>query len=274
VRSALFSFATSDGARDGWALRGELFRRFGAVSISEEFATEGPGEEAVRFDSEGINAPGAGVAWRDGRVLAVVYEEGLSREEGRDLVAVLARKQDERIHSPEPVAEAGRGREVGLDDPSIAVPIYWLGPQFEPQGLPRLQLFEGSHLAGEHGPGNEVKLDYSSEDYRVGLHLDLWKPSTWEKFKTTRLGRMVWDSPCARRSHVRIDSGRATIYGGYGSGGCPQSQPDHWLAHVYLGGVVVTVNMPYCYACGGRPTGDPYNSRRGLEAVVRSLRRR
>jgi hypothetical protein len=73
---------------------------------------------------------------------------------------------------------------------------------------------------------------------------------------------------------VRLEGGRATIFGGHGAGGCPESEPDHWLAHVYLDGVVVTVNMPYCHTCGGRPASDPYNSRRGMEAVVRALRRR
>jgi hypothetical protein len=272
VRSAVFSFDTSEDASRGWALREELFLRFGAVSISEESAADRPGEDAVHFNSEGINEPGAGVAWRDGRVLAVVYEEGLGGEKGRRFAAELARKQDSRIQSPEPVPDSDRGREVGLDDPSIAVPVYWLGREFEPAGLPRLELYEGVHLAGEDGPGNDVKIDYQGE--RAAVHLDLWRPAAWERFKTTRLGRMVWDSPCARRSALRVDGGRATIYGGYGAGGCPRSQPDHWLAHVFLDGVVLTVNMPYCYACAGRSADDPYNSRRGMEAIVRGLRRR
>lgn len=276
VRSAVFSFDTTADARNGWALRAELFRFFESVSISRELTADRPGDEAVRFDSKGINAPAAGVAWRDSRVLAVVYVEGLTGKEGRELATVLARKQDERIRSPEPVeeAQAVRNREVGLDDPSIAVPVYWLGREFEPAGLPRLELYEGVHLAGEYGPGNEVKIDYAGEDLRSGLHLDLWRPAAWTKFKTTRLGRMVWDSPCSRRRDIRVDGGRATIYGGHGSGGCPETEPDHWLAHVYLDGVVVAVNMPNCYACAGGSAGDPYNSRRGMEAVVRGLQRR
>lgn len=274
VRSAVFSFGTAEDASSGWALRDELFLRFGAVSISAEFTADGPGEEAIRFDSEGLNAPGVGVAWRDGRVLAIVFEEGLGGEEGGEFAAELARKQDSRIHSPEPVPDSEPGREVALDDPSIAVPVYWLGPEFEPSGLPRLEFYEGVHLAGEHGPGNEVKLDYYGEGLRFGIGVDLWKPAMWERFKTTRLGRMVWDSPCARRSDLRVSGGRAIIYGGYGSGGCPESEPDHWLAHVYLDGVVVAVNMPNCYACAGGSSGDPYNSRRGIEAVVRGLRPR
>ena len=76
----------------------------------------------------------------------------------------------------------------------------------------------------------------------------------------------------ARRSELSIESGSAEIYGGY-SKGCV-GEPDHWLAHVYYDEVVVAVNMAYCYQCGGRPAGDPYNSREGMEAVVRGLKRR
>jgi hypothetical protein len=131
------------------------------------------------------------------------------------------------MHSPEPVPDAERGREVALDDPSLAVPVYWRR-EFEPPGLPGLELYEGVHLAGEHGPGNEVKLDYQGEGLRFGVSIDLWQPSTWNRFKATRLGRMVRDSPCARRSDVRLRQGRATIYGGYATSGCPDREPDHW----------------------------------------------
>jgi hypothetical protein len=274
VQGAVLAFTTPDEARRAWDVRAELFRRLEGVFISQESETDNPGDDAARFDSEGLNEPGAGVVWRDGRLLAVVYEEGLIGEEGRRFAADLARKQDQRIRSPEPLSEAENGREVGLDDPSIAVPVYWLGREFEPAGLPRLELYEGVHLAGERGPGNEIKLDYSGEGLRFGVSVDLWRPATWERFKTTRLGRMVWDSPCARRSDLRVQGGRATIYGGYGSGGCPKSEPDHWLSHVYLDGVVLAVNMPNCYACAGGSSGNPYNSRRGMEAVVQRLRRR
>jgi hypothetical protein len=274
VQSALLVFATPEAARRGWAVRGELFRYLAGVFISVESGADDPGDDAARFDSKGLNDPGVGVVWRDGRLLSVVYEEGITGDQGRQFAADLARKQDAHIRSPEPVpeAEAERDREVGLDDPAIAVPVYWLGREFEPEGFPKLELDEGIRLARGGGPGNDVKIDYSGEG--ATLYLDLWNPAAWDAFKKTRLGRMVWDSPCARRTDVALDGGHATIFGGYGSGGCPESEPDHWLAHVYLDGVVVTVNMPYCYACGGRSASDPYNSRRGLEAVVRGLRRR
>jgi hypothetical protein len=43
---------------------------------------------------------------------------------------------------------------------------------------------------------------------------------------------------------------------------------------VYYPAVVIAVNMPYCYMCGGRSPTDLFNSREGMEAVVRGLRPR
>jgi hypothetical protein len=215
ARSAVFSFSTVEDARSGWALREELFLRFGAVSISQELPTDHPGDEAVRFDSEG----GAGLAWRDGPVLAVVYGKGSSAQEGRRFAAELARKQDSRIHAPEPLPDTERGREVGLDDPSIAVPVYWLGRQFEPPGLPALELYEGVHLAGEHGPGNEVKIDYQGEGLRFGVSIDCGNrrhgtgsrrpvSGAWSGTRPARGAATFASSAAARRSTAASAPGR------------------------------------------------------------------
>ena len=200
--------------------------------------------------------------------MVAVYEEGLDGEAGQEFASDLAEKQRHRIESPSEPAKQD-DRTVGLDDPAIAVPVYWLGLEFEADGLPKLELYRGDNLGGS-GPGDEVKIDYSGD--KSSTTLDLWKPDRWEQFKRTRLGRISWDKPCARRSRLNVRGGRAEIYGGY-SRGC-SGEPDHWLAHVYYPDVVVAVNMAYCYSCGGRPATDPYNSRRGMEAVVRGLVRR
>jgi hypothetical protein len=268
VDTAMFSFGSEDDARNAWLRRKSLFGSFASIFLTTE---HGSGD-AVTFDSSGLNNPGAGEAWRDGRLVIAVYEEGLSGDEGRAFARDLAKKQRARIESPsEPVAVEEDDREIGLEDPSIAVPVYWLGREFEPEGLAKLELYRGDNLGGHEGPpGDQVKIDYSGE--RASVTLDLWKPATWKKFKKTRLGRMIWSSPCARTTDLEVDGGRAEIFGGY-SGAC-RGEPDHWLAHVYYDDVVVAVNMSYCYMCGGRPPGDPYNSREGMEAVVRALKRR
>jgi hypothetical protein len=264
AQTTLFLFESDEDAKHAWELRKHLFASFGRILITTE---RGDGD-AVAFDSNGLQQLGAGEAWRDGRLVVAVYEEGLSGKVGREFAADLAAKQRERIETPsDPLEEDDR--EIALEDPAIATPVYWLGREFEPEKLPKLELDRADHLRGD-GPGNEVKIDYQGD--ASSLTLDLWKPETWTRFKTTRLGRLIWSSRCARRSDLRVEGGRAEIYGGY-SKGC-QGEPDHWLAHVYYHDVVVALNMAYCYACGGRPASDPYNSREGMEAVVRGLRRR
>jgi hypothetical protein len=140
--------------------------------------------------------------------------------------------------------------------------------------------------------------------------IDLWERSAWERFLRTRLGRLVWDSPCTRATTEELPDGHAVIYAGHAqavalpgaiprgqadaragdqpdrsiraepSDGygvrCPDLPFDRYLAHVYLGDVVASVNLPYCFACARRPTAaaDPYNSREGMEALVRGLRSR
>jgi hypothetical protein len=72
VQSSLLIFESPEAARRGWDLRSGLFRHLGGIFLSEEFDADGRGDEAVRFESEGLNEAGAGVAWLDGRLLAVV----------------------------------------------------------------------------------------------------------------------------------------------------------------------------------------------------------
>ena len=263
VLTALFLFESDADAERAWERREQLLGSYNSIFITRN----GPEARSSSSTRAASTTPGAGETWRDGRLIVAVYEEGLTGDPGRSFARDLAEKQRRRIDSPsEPVAKQEDDREVGLEDPAIAVPVYWLGREFAPERLPPLELYRGDHLGGS-GPGNEVKIDYQGE--RASVNLDLWKPADWKTFKTTRLGKMIWSSPCARRSELRVVGGRAEIYGGYGQG-C-EGEPDHWLAHVYYPEVVVAVNMSYCYMCGGRSSTDPYNSRAGMEAVVRGL---
>ncbi len=270
VQTAIYRFRAEEEARRAWELRGTLFGSYSGIFITAE---QEEGDDAVRFDSEGLNDPGAGEAWRDGRLVVAVYEEGLEGEAGREFASDLAAKQRRRIESPSvPDEREEDDRTVALDDPDLPLPVYWLGERYEPGGgLPSLELAGASNVgAPGNGPGNELKLDYAGEGGTVNV--DVWEPERWRRVKATRFGRLIWSVPCTRRSELDVPGGRAEIYGGY-SKGC-DGEPDHWLSHVYLEAAVVTVNMAYCYACGGRSRTDPYNSRKGMEAVVRGLRRR
>jgi hypothetical protein len=45
------------------------------------------------------------------------------------------------------------------------------------------------------------------------------------------------------------------------------------LAHVYLRGMVVAVDMPYCYGCAGPPVlRNPYETVAGMTAIAKGLR--
>jgi hypothetical protein len=270
VQSVIFRFRTEGDATRGWELRKQLLSARQSIHLTTERDED---EDVVRFDSRGVNEPAAGEAWRDGRLLVAVYEEGLEGDPGRDFAQDLAEKQQRRIDSPSlPDPREEDDRTVALDDPELPVPVLWLGERYEPGGgLPPLELYNAGNVgAPGGGPGNELKLDYGGKGTNVNV--DIWEPERWERVKATRFGRLIWSVPCARRSESVVEGGRAEIYGGY-SKGC-KGEPDHWLAHVYLDDAVVTLNMAYCFICGGHSRTDPYNSRKGMEAVVRGLKRR
>jgi hypothetical protein len=269
IQTALFVFDSEDDARRAWEVRQTLFENMAGILVTDELGGPGHGAEGqAAFDSKGVNFPGAGEAWRDGRLVVVVYQEGLAGDEGRDFAADLAEKQRSRIESPsDPRGE--EDREVGLEDPAIAIPVYWLGREFSPEGLPRLTLYRGDHLRGKP-PGNEVTIEYEAADGNVTL--DLWKPEAWREFTATPLGKLFWSSPCTRRTEVEVAAGRAEIYGAY-AGEC-RGEPNRWLAHVHYDELVVAVNMAYGEAAAGVPGRGRYNSREGMEAVVRGLERR
>jgi hypothetical protein len=269
VTSAAYRFRDEDGARRGFDARDELFSFTASLDVraSEGFRL---GDEAELVRGHGLNNPATGVVWRTGPVVAVLVVEPADEA----AVKQLAEKQNERIQSPlsspvRPVNDA----EVELDDPSLELPVHWLGRTFDPPGrLPRLDL-DLARIGGD-GPGQSVQLGYAG-----GVTLDTWTPHAWARFSRTRLGRLIWDSPCARKHVVQVTGGHAELFEGYGAPNpverpCPQSPTDRAIAHVYYGRVVVVVNMPYCYMCA-RPAGhNPYNSVAALEKVVRALRLR
>jgi hypothetical protein len=248
----------------------------------------GLGEDAlvVRTQSALVTGrpgnPGVAVVWRSGPVLGIVLGADPVAPKLQERVLELAAVQQRRIEAPTPLQQSELDdREVALDDPLLGIRVVWLGRTFAPQGLPVLELNRAYGPIGS--PGNRVQIDYMPPGSTgPGVILFLWTKQAWERFTRTRLGRLVWSSPCARATRVDVRGGRAVIYVGYyATGGtrrpCPLAPPDRLLAHVFFRDLVVAVNMPLCYLCPGRSVArgaDAYNTVRGLRAVVRSLRER
>lgn len=306
VESVAFVFDTSEEAQVGFGAGDALVRYVtGEDELREAGASGELGEQTRWFATRDAlvaghpGHPGFAVLWRSGRVVATVFVAGISGPTGERATLSLGKKQLATIQSPSPVTRSEQNdREVALDNPRLGVDVYWLGREFSPgNGLPDIRLSDtsGPLRLGE-SPGNVVKIDYTR-----GVNVDIWERPTWDRFLHTKLGRLVWDSPCARSRTLTLPRGRAVIFGGYapdvplpspvvagrhhthptGAPGsvpqvlpCPDRPPDRFLAHVYLGNEVVSANLPYCFSCAPRPKGDLYNSWHGMEAIAQGLRLR
>jgi hypothetical protein len=276
IRSASFVFADEDGAKRLFALRMEATQL--ATEIRDATGTSITlGDEAFLLQGRGLNLPAAAVIWRSGNVVAVLGTEPADVTKTR----ALAETQQALIAQPATRTAPAVDLELQLDDPTIDVPVYWLGSSFAPGGgLPALRLTRAEHIAvhGGQGPGMTIRLGYATTAHApAGVTIDVWQPGAWKRFAKTQLGRLVWDSPCAKKSVVKLAKGRAEIFSGYASATplrrpCPRTPPNLVVAHVYLTGATVAVNMPFCLMCVGvsaRP--QPYGTVTAMRAIARAL---
>jgi hypothetical protein len=274
LTSAVFVFDDAAGARRAFEARDELARFTASLDAVRREDVE-LGDEAELLRGRGLNDRASAVVWRDGNLVGV-----LAGEPADDAVRELAERQHERIRrsSPFPALDA-RDPELQLDDPSLDLPVYWLGRTYEPPGdLPAL----GLDLAavGANGPGQSIQLWYGMRGFPGTVTFDTYRPEDWRRFRRTLLGRLIWDSPCAHKTVVRLPIGRAEIYQGYGAPRpvlrpCPERRADRVLAHVHAGDVVIVVNLPYCYACARpRSPRNPYETVEATERLVRALKLR
>lgn len=220
------------------------------------------------------------LAWRSGKVVAVVMAISNSFTESDATVAELVPRQQAHVRKPTPYTAAERfDGEVGLDDPAIDLPVYWLGRNFNPgRGLPPNRLYAAGFLGepipeevlqyGSEGPEAELQVAY--ENIRLGT----WTPATWPVFADSKTGRVVTTWKCSRTRTLTLREGSATIFAGYDKDfrRCPKRAPDVFTAWVAVGGVTVVVNGPP--APDFIETGNPYGSFKGMEAIVRGLKQR
>jgi hypothetical protein len=276
VTSAAYVFRGAGAARRAFDARDELALFTASLGVQER-RTLDVGDEGELLRGRGLNSPASGAVWRDGSVVEVLVLEPRDEAATRELAGM----QQERLEHPATTpATSENDPALQLDDPSLELPVYWLGRTFDPPGdLPALDLEQA--FVGGGGPGQGVQLSYAiAGGVPASVTLDVWTPDAWERFRHTRLGRLIWDSPCARKRVVTLEGGRAEIFQGYGAPEpvglpCPDRPPDRVIAHVYHETVVVAVDMPYCYVCAApQPRPSPYDTPAAMETLVRSLRLR
>jgi hypothetical protein len=255
--------------------RDSLERRAVTVTLGDSVAVVHTNDALVEGRT---GRPGVAVLWRTGRMLSFVFVGGEAGAAGEALALGLAQLQQGRIEVPTPLLPTENDdRTVPLDNPGLGVPVYWLGPRLRPPGrLPTLVLEDSFGPLGRHnGPGRRAEIDYSAGDRRGGVKLGLWRPQAFARFSTTRLGRLVRTQRCARAMRLVLPTGRAVIYAGHGNPPkrCGRRPPNLYLAHVFLGDVVLTINVPVCFLCVELVRGvpHPYNTLAGLRTVIKAL---
>jgi hypothetical protein len=219
------------------------------------------------------------LAWRSDNTIAVVVAMGGSVATNDRFVAELAPRQQAHILEPTPYTAAERSdAEVGLDDPAIDLPVYWLGRNFRPgHGLPDNRLFRSYYSSK---PFPETDGEVSEKPYGPlgvayeNIWLDTWTPATWSVFANSRTGRAITSWKCTRTRTIPLAEGTATIFAGYKMNfrRCPNEKRRVFTAWVDLGEVRIVVNSPPAWDF--IETVNPYGSFEGMEAIVRGLRLR
>lgn len=297
VQSLAMTFAADGGAERALAATRGLLAFFGLQGVSPSSTAVAIGDRSEVFVKPKGYPPGpqpspeTAAAWRSGDVYAFVVTSARTQAGATAAAVTYAREQQARIAAPTPVADADFDDFlVPLNNPKLDVPVWWLGPDFDPPGrLPALHL--PSYGVGVrtakwtgYGPGQTVGLDYATPNGTRppgGARIYIWKPADWKRWIAKPIGRTAWDSPCAKAKRFDVPAGNAVVWSGYWTTpktrSCPKRSRDAFFAHVYGRNVVVTVNIPICGPAyctpppGPRP---PYDSVAGLEAIVRGLQRR
>lgn len=281
VGTGALDTGSDEAATAGLSLADQLLGKLTENGIPEEVAPTTTVGDATRL-FHWKRAPalfgnghlGSFLVWRSGSVLGAVFASAGSLTASDAIVASLALRQQSHIERPTHYTRAERNAsEVGLDDPALKLPVYWLGRNFKPgRGLPvaRLESAGDSRYDSKHALGQKLELHYSHY-----LDLSAWTGAGWKRFLTTRPAREILAQPCLESTELAISGRRATIYAGHVEGfrPCAPHAPKRFFAVVHLGGLVTAVNLDGCRDCR-EPIGSSFNSPSGIKAAVRSLRLR
>jgi hypothetical protein len=264
--------------------------RVAGLTVSHGFEDELPkevpapeqvGDETKLFRVENFQifgeeeAEASILAWRSGTSVGATYAQAGSPKANDQEAIDLARLQQQHLEHPTPYMRAERDdSEAGFEDPSIAVPIYWLGRSFEAGGaLPTAQL-EGAvapNSVFKGLPGEKLEIYYTHE-----LSLGTWTAAGWQKFSATPRARRLMGLPCTKTARVHLAEGTATLYAAprHKTGPCASNPPVHYFATAEIGGVVVAVNLESCPRCNTAAGGSTYNSMAAMKSAVKALQPR
>ncbi|HSS43186.1 MAG TPA: hypothetical protein VLK37_11640 [Solirubrobacterales bacterium] len=207
------------------------------------------------------------LVWRHGKLFAALEAGGLTPADNDGAALRYAQVQQRRLEFPSPYTEAERDdTEVELDNPSLKVPVYWLGPSFDGyQGAAELQTV---NVLDEDGlPGVKLELRYD------GFNIETWTQQSWKRFQSSFF-RKINHPRCTRTVAFEWGAGHGIISAGYRrrtfDEGCPSFPPTRYRAVAHIGGVVVGVNQTTCRCLS--PGFGPYSeSLRGMKAILRGL---
>jgi hypothetical protein len=220
------------------------------------------------------------LVWRSGTTLATVVGFGGRFGDTDRAVTESARRQQAHIAKPTPYTEDELfDGEVGLENPEIDFPVYWLGRTFNPgSGLLENRFYdsysrdkprpESNDRGVIEGPGAPLSIRYEN------IGLDTWPQGDWPVFARSKTGRAITSWKCTRTRTLAVAGGTATIYGGYNQdfGRCPKRPPRAFTAWVKYRSETVVVNAPF--APDYIEIANDYGSFQGMEAIVRALQPR
>jgi hypothetical protein len=290
IGSGVMALGSAEAADTGWevvpTMLGRLFRHGGGLIEMKTTAKVGTKTQLLHarkapFPYSYYGKKASFLVWRSGNTLATIMAVGDSFAKNDAFAVEMAKRQQARIRKPTPYTETERDdSEVGLDDPAIDVPVYWLGRTFKPgHGLPPNRFFDGyapqpyaptgeSSIGLEEGPGAVLKLRY------YNFRIDAWSEKTWPLYLKAKVSRVLTNWHCTKTREIAAPNGaNATIYGGYRRNyeRCPAKAPDVFTVWAEIGDMHIVVNSPWS---ADSIINTPYDSFNGMEAIVRALKLR
>jgi hypothetical protein len=279
VRTLAFAFDTPAGPTTALSHPRALPALFGLTRLRVVGPAPSIGDQSVlmHFDKIflGLHFSAGIVVWRSGSMLAMVIAASLTKGDAIDRTAVsLAAVQQGRIATPTPLLPSvNDDRLVLLDNPTLGVPVMWLGERLPEHGrFPALDLHETDQpfdLGGDPQP--LVRLVYSTPSLPETAKVELWQPRALRR----SLRRPPYPYQCQRRFDVNVPGARAWIDATYlreprrASGRCPHRGAVN-TAIAFFDDVAVTIDTSGC--C--RSVFAPYDSMAGLRTLLRALRPR